>query len=225
MRSLCAAFCVEVNCQSQCSPVGPNNEMEFTAAAVTPPSVYLNVDYPARCSGTVERWEFCFYRPATHKQNDSYRLTFAVYRGNGSGNNTRYEIVGSSLHTITRRFGVESSNFSCQFLDRNVGNLRQFNIEAGDIIGACIFDPTNPSIEPMDAISAASGYSLMQDTQSVGTPCGFRQMPSTIPRSRLLTVNSRLLHLSAIVAGMFTDCKINVHVATCVICITYTTFL
>ena len=209
MRSLCAAFCVEVNCQSQCSPVGSNIETELTAAAVTPPSVYLNVDYPARCSGTVERWEFCFYRPATHQEDDSYRLTFAVYRGTGSGSNTQYEIVGSSLRTITSQFGEESSNFLCQFLNLTNAsdNWLQFNIEAGDIIGACIFDPTNPSIEPMDAISAASGYSLMQDTQSVGTPCGFRQMPSTIPRSRLLTVNSRLLHLSAIVAGMF---KINV---------------
>ena len=199
---LCVA---EVNCQAQqCSPFGLNNDTEFTAASVTTPSIYLNTDYPAPCSGTVERWQFCFYRPATHGVNDSYRLTFAVYRRIDSGNSTLYEIVGPSLRTITRTFRTQSSNFSCQVLTlNNMSNRQPFNIKTGDIIGACVYDPTDNNREPMDAISETDGYSLLQNNVRL-TPCGFASMPSTISSSQLSTVNSRLLHLSAIVAGMFT---------------------
>ena len=185
----------EVNCQ--CTPVGSNNEIEFTAAAVRTPSIYLNTEYPAPCNGTVERWRLCFYRPATHDEGDRYRLTLAVYRRMG----TRYEIVGSSLRTITRNFLAQSSNFSCRYINLNAAD--QFDIQAGDIVGACVYEPSQDARERMDIVSEANGYTLMQN--NVRLPCGYNSTPSTIPSNQLSTVDSRLLHLSAIIAGMFID--------------------
>ena len=185
-------FYAKVNCQ--CTPVGSNNEAEFTAAAVSTPSIYLNTAHPATCSGTVERWRLCFYRPATHEDGDRYRLTMAVYRIN----NTQYERVESSLRTITRDFPAQSSNFSCQYIDLNTAD--QFNIETGDIVGACIFVPTQASRERMDIVSEANGYSLMHNM----VRCGYRSTPPMISSSQLSVVDSKLMHLSAIIAGTFT---------------------
>jgi hypothetical protein len=191
---------VEVNCQSQCSPgIGSNNETEFTAATVTTPSIFLNTDYPATCSGTLERWRLCFYLPDTHEDGDRYRLTLAVYRPMGSGNSTQYERVESSLLTITARiFPTQSSDFSCRDIDLDTDE--QFNIETGDIVGVCVFNPTQDAREPMDIVSEANGYSLMQN--SVSLPCRYNTIPSVISSSQLSRVESRLLHLSA---GTFPD--------------------
>ena len=186
-------FYAEVSCQ--CTPVGSNNEAESTAAAVRTPSIYLNTAHPATCSGTVERWQFCFYRPDTHNESDRYRLTMAVYRRN----NIRYELVESSLRTITRDFPAQSSNFSCQYLDLNMAD--RFNIETDDIVGACIFVPTQASRERMDIVSEENGYSLMQN--NVRIRCGYRSMPTMISSSQFSMVDSKLMHLSAIIAGIY----------------------
>ena len=204
---------VEVNCQAQCSSgIGSNSETELTAAPVTTTSFFLNTDYPAPCSGTVERWRFCFYRPATHKNGDRYRLALAVYRPIGSGNSTQYEIVEASLRTITRRFPANStSNFICLNLNLQATN-RSFDIEVGDITGVCIFNPTDSTvtIEPMHIISEANGYSLLQN--KIPVQCSFNSVSSVnISSSQLSRVESRLLHLST---GMFTkadDCINVVH--------------
>ena len=191
----------EVNCQAQqCSPFGSNNETEFTAASVTAPSIYLNTDHPAPCSGTVERWKFCFYRPDTHEDGDRYRVRLAAYRSIESGNSTLYEIVGSSLRTITVNFPTQSSSFSCQNITLNTA--QRFPIEADDIVAACVFNPTRNNIEQMDIVSEANGYKLMQ---SVGLRCSYNSIPSTIYSSQLMEVESRLLHLSAIITGSIID--------------------
>ena len=186
-------FYAEVNCQ--CTTIGSNNETEFTAAAVGTPSIYLNTAQPASCNGTVERWRLCFYKPATHEMGDRYRLTLAVYHRTSS----QYEIVGSSLRTITVDFPMQSNNFACQYIDLNTAD--QFNIETGDIVGACVFEPTRSSRERMDIVSEANGHSLMQINDN-SIRCGWLSIPRTISHSQLLTLGSRLLHLSAIIAGM-----------------------
>ena len=204
-----------MNCQAQCSSgIGSNNETELTAVPVrvTTPSFFLNTDYPASCSGTVTRWRFCFYRPDTHNDSDRYRLSLAVYRPIGSGNSTQYEIVESSLRTITRMFqpANSTSNFICQNLNLQAANRTSFDIEVGDIAGVCIFNPTDSTIEPMHIISEANGYSLLQN--NIPVQCSFNSVSSVnISSSELTRVESRLLHLSA---GMFTkadDCINVVH--------------
>ena len=159
-------------------------------------SFYLNTAHPAPCSGTITRWRYCYYRPATVVNSDRYRVTWAVYRRMGSGDNTHYEIVESSVNTVTR--GVPGSgNFWCQ--NRNV--LR-FDIEAGDIVGACIFQPSQADKQQMDIVGQANGSSLMQ--MPVSRQCSYFAMPSNISSSQLSTTDSRTLHLSATITSMFT---------------------
>jgi hypothetical protein len=127
-----------------------------------------------------------------------------------SGNSTQYEIVGSSLRTITRIFPPQSSSsFSCLNVNLERDN-RQFDIEAGDIVGVCIFNPTNITIKPMDVVSEANGYSLLQN--NIPVQCSFNSVSSINISSQLSRVESRLLHLSA---GMFPaesdDCMNVVH--------------
>ena len=183
----------EVN--GQCTPIGSNNETKFTAAAVTTPTIYLNTDYPAPCSGTVSRWRYCFYRPVTHGAEDKYRLTLAVYRRMV----TQYKIVESSQCTFTVDFPTQSNGFTCQYLDLSMSRNGQFDIEAGDIVGACIFNPSQGDRERMDIVSEANGYSLMRLPSN--TFCGYNSIPRTISSSQLLIVNSRLLHLSATITS------------------------
>ena len=164
------------------------------------PSIFLNTDYPAPCSGTIERWRLCFYRPVTHGVNDRYRLTLAVYRTMG----TQYYVrVNPSLHTITVDFPAQSNNFACQYYDLNMND--QFNIEAGDIVGACVFNPSQTDRERMDIVSEANEYSLKQ----INTRCGWYSVPHTISSSQLSTINSRLLHLSATISSRFHIHNIN----------------
>lgn len=188
----CAVLHMKVNCQ--CSPVGTRNETRSTA--VRDHRLYLNTADPAPCSGTIQRWRFCFYRPVAIVGSDRYRVTLAVYRRMGSGNSTRYEIVRSSRRTITRN-DPSSGNFWC----RN-DNAPDFNIKAEDIVGACIYEPPAGNRKQMDIVSEANGYSLMQ--MSIENQCGDNLMPSTILSSQLSTVDSRILHLYATIASMFT---------------------
>ena len=185
---------MEVNCQ--CGPIGASDEIPFTA--VRDHRLYLNTEYPAPCSGTVERWRHCYYRPTTINRGDRFRVTWAVYRRMRSGNDTSYVRVESSVRTATRRDNQipNSGSFWC----RNQ-NVNDFDIEAGDIIGACIYDPPQSNRKQMDIVGDANGYSVMQ--MSVDDQCGDNLMPSMISSSQLLNVGSRILHLYATISSMF----------------------
>ena len=73
---------------------------------------------------------------------------------------TRYEIVGSSLRTITVDVPTQPSNFSCQYI--NLATADQFDIEAGGIVGACVYEPSQNAREQMDIASEVNGYTLLQ---------------------------------------------------------------
>ena len=191
----CTVLCVEVNCQ--CSPIGTNNELEFTA--VREHRLYLNTQYPAPCGGTIEIMNHCYYRPASVRSNERYRATWAVYRKMGSGNNISYVMVTSSLHTLSRRGDRSPLNSNDgDFWCRNI-NVNDFRIEAGDIVGACIYEPSQSDREQLDIVGRANGFSLMQ--MSSGNQCDDNMMPSTILHSQLETVASRILHLYAIITS------------------------
>ena len=78
----------------------------------------------------------------------------------------------ASLRTITRIFPIQPTN---NFICHNTVNLEaadQFDIEVGDIVGVCIFNPTDSTIEPMHIVSEANGYSLLQN--NIPVQCSFR---------------------------------------------------
>ena len=185
---------LEVN--GQCRPIGTNNETAFNA--VRDHRFYLNTAHPAPCSGTVREWRYCYYRPS-NTDGQRYHVTWAVYRRMCSGNSTHYVAVPSSIHTEgrTRNQILNDGNFWCR--DEDVTNFR---IEAGDIVGACIYDPIDNDRDrrQLDIVGQTSGYSLMQMNDV--SECGVNSIPSNISSSLLSTVNSRILHLNATITGL-----------------------
>ena len=184
---------------SQCRPIGTSNETAFTAARDL--RFYLNTDYPAPCSGTITRWRYCYYRPNTNDSN-RFQVTWAVYRRMGSGNDTHYVAVPSSVRAVTRRDNQipQSSNDNLWCLNRNVTPNVTVAIVAGDVVGACIYDPGDSLSRgivrrQLDIVGQANGHSLMQINNVRG--CSFNSVPSNISSSLLSKVNSRILHLYA----------------------------
>ena len=183
------------------SRLGTDNEIHFTAARDH--RFYLNTVHPALCSGTVTSWRYCYYVPSVVNVNIDvrYRTSFAVYRrildpGNSSDT---YERV-SDVFSITVREEDLSHDSS---LVCNIHDVNDFTVEAGDIVGACIFDPDDSDTRfrnQLDIAGEASGYSLLHmadvSTCNVG-PDRQNRLPSSIPNNMLSVVKSRVLHLYA----------------------------
>ena len=184
---------------SDCSsPLGTDDKREFTAARDL--SFYLNTAHPAVCSGTVRSWRYCYYVPSVVNDTiDVYRTSFAVYRRmmDSSGLYT-YERV-SRVFSITVNL-VHNSSFICDILDVN-----EFTIEAGDLVGACIYDPIDNEANSrfrsqLDIIGEAiieSGYPLLRMSDISECAVGLSRLPSSIPHNMLSVVESRVLHLYA----------------------------
>ena len=188
-------FHVEVNCQCT-APVGTNNEIAFTAERKE--SFYLNTAHPAPCNGTINSWRYCFYNPSTSIYNNRiYSTSFAVYRAVGTGDSAHYLRV-SNITTVSWH-GSEinrSQNFNCYNVSVNA-----FTIEAGDIVGACVYDPEDTQIRQLDIVGrVATGYSLMR-TDNGFSQCEY-SLPSNISRNQLSNRKSRILHLYANITGM-----------------------
>ena len=73
-------------------------------------------------------------------------------------------------------------------------DVLNFDIEAGDVLGACVFNPSGGPNHRLLIVGEASGYSLMEMNS---TGCSLDAMPSNVSTSDLSNVNSRLLHVYA----------------------------
>ena len=104
-----------------------------------------------------------------------------------------YENVSSML-TI-RLTGRQLNNARSDLVCATV-NVSDFDvdIEAGDVLGACVFNPSGGPNRRLLIVGQASGYSLMEMNS---TGCSLDAMPSNVSTSDLSNVNSRLLHVYA----------------------------
>jgi hypothetical protein len=125
-----------------------------------------------------------------------------------SGNSVRYERVSEMFRAIrtVSRFTIfpivdgeiVQGGFNCYTDSIDVGNS-PLTIQAGDILGACVFDPNNSvtlGVDrlPLDVVGEADGETLLR----MGTAgCSRTNIPSDISTSQLSTVNSRRLHIYA----------------------------
>ena len=93
---------------------------------------------------------------------------------------------------------IQAKSFICydDFLSTNESWL---TVEAGDVVGACIFNPKNGdsfSRRQLDIVGEADGDSLLAvDTDE----CTTGTLPSVIRTNQLSIENSRRLHLYATV--------------------------
>ena len=115
----------------------------------------------------------CYYGPGSVHEDGLYWATYAVYRRIGVDSDARYERV-SDIFTAIRaveRFLrgalvdglISNSSFNCYTDTRDVGDI-PMTVQAGDIIGVCVFDSDDIR---MLATRLPSNVQLSQLTTSV----------------------------------------------------------
>ena len=139
------------------------------SAAQVSATFYLDTNNSASCSGTITRWRYCYF-PSQAELDAPPSVQFAVYRLNQTGNG--YDRV-SRVYTA---FGLDDidATIDCQILQLRQNRFAQ--VQAGDVIGACIYQPTS-NASPLDVIGRrATGQSLMQGARGA---CSFNSLPES----------------------------------------------
>ena len=194
--------------QEHCGSIGSSNE---TAAMPSRAQrFYLDTANPATCTGVITSWRVCYYGPDSVNDKGSYWATYAVYQKMGSGDSIRYERVSGVFRAIRAiaKFTIDpiidgeiaQGGFNCfdDFIDARDSPV---SIQAGDILGACVFDPNDlfPLITrlPLDVIGEVSGESTTPSLQMGTTGCSLNAIPSSISANQLSILNSTRLHIHA----------------------------
>ena len=161
---------------------------------------YLNTANPAPCTGNITSWRVCYYRPlfplfqTFSIRYYSYWATYAVYRKVESGSNVQYQRVSETFSATADN--VIQGGFHC-YTDQLNSSEQSLTVQAGDILGACVFDPMDQPARnrrQLDVVGEVSGESLL--AMGAGG-CSLTEMPSSIPVNQLTNVNSRRLHIYA----------------------------
>ena len=170
--------------------IGRNNDSVLSER--TEQRFYLDVNNPATCNGTITNWTVCYYG---RSDSDTYLATYAVYRIISFGEDEYYERVSEVFTAVTATTNVGFSDvlneigFNCYTDLIDVGDS-PLTIHAGDIIGACVFDPSGPRRE-LDIVGEVSGESLME----ANIDCDLHS--HMIQQSELQTRDNRRLHIYA----------------------------
>ena len=193
--------------QDTCGSIGNSNENALSVERGQ--SFYLNTANPAPCTGNVTSWRVCYYGPNQDLEDEdrfSYWATYAIYRKMGSGTDEHYERVSQLFSAIKATRNLVRLDFSG--ITDGVIQQQGFNcyddsvtmplaVQAGDVLGACIFDPENGNSftrRQLNVVGRGNGESLLQ----MGSDgCSTTALPTTIQASQLTTVGSRRLHLYA----------------------------
>ena len=179
---LLSAALVVISVQGQTCGVFGTDSGEFDADETH--GFYLNTQDPAPCDGTVDKFQYCHYQHSTFRF--SYAFTFAVYRETSPG---LYSAV-SEAFTAEREPNL-FSDFAC--LRFSVNN--QIQIQADDMIGACIYNPPGLTRETFVVGEDAGADRYLMTTST--SQCGDATVPSHVMTSSLSRVNSHVLHIYA----------------------------
>ena len=190
---MCVAAICSVSGQTCNCTIGRNDDSELNEG--TDQRFYLDVNNPATCNGTITNWTVCYYG---RSDSGSYWATYAVYQRMGSGDDEYYERVSEMFTAVTSTMdvgfsdGLNQMGFNCytDFID--IGNS-PLTIQAGDIIGACVFNPSGGPRRELDIVGEVSGESLMQ----ADIDCTMDAMLSSIQQSELQPCDDRRLHIYA----------------------------
>ena len=153
-------------------------------------ALFLNIGNPASCSGNINSFKYCYYSP--EDSAPSYSFNFAVYRESGSNSGSYNNIspvfvVQRTLSDVTTELG--GGGFVC--VDFTVND--HVPVNTGDVLGACIFDPSG-STRQLDIVgNADAGTSMLLRDEN--NDCSSGSLLSTVTPPD--TVRNRLLHLYA----------------------------
>ena len=196
----------------QTCTIGRNDESE--QGVRTDQRFYLDVNNPATCNGTIINWRVCYYGRSEGQAFEfhSYWATYAVYRRMGSGGGESYvkvsELFRAVRTTTGRGDGVDGRNrlgFNCYTDSVDAGDS-PLTIRAGDIIGACVFNPQDADsfdrqqLNIVGEVPSGLGESLMRidvGDRSNQVDCTMDDIPSSIQQGDLGNQNNRRLHIYA----------------------------
>ena len=181
-------LCLTSAQQERCGSIENSDETEATPSRAQ--LFYLDTANPANCTGNITSWRVCYYGPSSINNIGSYWATYAVYRRVVSaGSNISYERVSGIFRAIRTISGFTNNpiidgeiahrGFNCYDDSIDVGNS-PLTIQAGDVLGACIFNPDNSfgvSRLPLDVIGQGGGSLLQMGTAG----CSREALPSDIP--------------------------------------------
>ena len=187
-------FHVEVGSQQCPGPIGTNRQTAFTVDRTH--MFYLNTAAPAPCSGTVTRFRYCYYKPPSDDIVNNHRATLAVYRKENFENGSFYYERVSNMDTISRSRSNVNNNGNFECCNRNNPD---FDIEAGDVIGVCIFDPDGNNRRQLDLVGQTNGSSLLGRSAD---GCSRTTIPSSISSNQLSVISQRILHIYAVITSM-----------------------
>ena len=171
---------------------------------------YLNTVNPAPCNGSITSWRVCYYGPNI-VEFSSYWATYALYRPrtDSSGNQIRYRRVSVMFSAVQATGLLAAAVNGNGIIDGAIqaGGFHCFNdsmdtpltVQAGDILGACVFDPVNAntfSRQQLDIVgeSIPGASSILGMSSNL---CDMDALPTSIESNQLSTILSRRLHLYA----------------------------
>ena len=151
---------------------------------------YLNVGEPAACTGSISSFTYCYYTP-NNPGNKIYLFTFAVYRENSQ---TGVYEVNSPVFQVERTGSEFIGTFNCPVYTLN----EPVTVEAGDVLGACVFDPSGRNHKQLDIVGEhSSDLSMLMSTNDDDCGRDPAAVPSTVSSSSLDNAFDRVLHLYA----------------------------
>ena len=181
---------VTVNVRGQVCGVVGTEASEFEAYREQ--NFYLNTQDTTPCDGTVTEFQFCYHR-SDQGLAASYDFTFAVFRETSPGT---YTAVSDAFTTGVGPNLDPEFTFAC-------GNFQapsELQVQAGDMIGACVYDPPDGGVlnrrVQRDVVSENAGidrYLMVADNSG----CGDFSVPSSVDMDSLSEMNSLILHISA----------------------------
>ena len=186
----------------QTCTIGRNDESAGNVR--TDQRFYLDVNNPATCNGTITNWTVCYYG---RSDSGSYWATYAVYRRMGSGDDEYYEKVSELFRAVKATPGIADDadgliqeDFNCYTDSIDTGDS-PLTIQAGDIVGTCVFDPQNTDEfdrHQLNIVTDVPGESLMRN--NINVDCTVDDIPSSILQGDLRRQNNRRLHIYANIA-------------------------
>ena len=202
--------------QDTCGSIGNSNENVL--ATDRSRRFYLDTANPAPCTGSITSWRVCYYGPnQTLDEEDhfSYWATYAVYRKIGSGADEHYKQVSQLFSAVTATNNLARIDSTVDAVIRQQGFTcyddsitAPLTVQAGDIIGACVFNPMDGGFftrDQLNVVGRVGGESLLR-MGSGG--CSTTALPMEIKASQLSTANSRRLHIYANIGRSICTIKI-----------------
>ena len=181
---------VVVSCQGQfCGVVGSD---VGESVANRDRNFYLNTQDQATCDGTIDELQYCYYKTEKHNALafGGFSFTAALYREMRQGTYTAI----SDAYTN----GISYSDHGLQSFRCVSVSIPPLQIQAGDVIGVCIYNPPKSGLlgfrAQLDVVGQNAGADRYLLT-SGNSGCGDSAVPNSV--SSLTRENSLVLHIFA----------------------------